>query len=230
MSAARASPSPLQRPRSATVSCPPRKCNRKVLAFRPSAWLEVRPDNIVIVTVSKSEMGQGVYTSLPMIVADELDADWKNVRMESAPAGDAYKDPAWGTQSTGGSSSIRHMYEPLRLAGAAAREMLLQAASKEWKVAITECAVSLGTVRHIRTSRMLTYGQLVEKASKLSVPQKPVLKKETQFRYIGKEVRTARYSRKSERDRKIRHRLVRAGYALCSHRPSSCVSGRPRFR
>jgi isoquinoline 1-oxidoreductase beta subunit len=157
-------------------------------SFRPSVWLEVRPDNIVIITVSKSEMGQGIYTSLPMIVADELDADWKNVRMESAPAGDAYKDPVWGMQSTGGSSSIRHMYEPLRLAGAAAREMLLQAASKEWKAPVTECAASLGTVRHIRSNRMLTYGQLAGKAAALEVPQQPVLKKEDQFRYIGKEV------------------------------------------
>ena len=157
-------------------------------SFRPSVWLEVRPDNIVIITVNKSEMGQGVYTSMPMIVADELDADWKNVRMEPAPAGDAYKDPAWGSQSTGGSSSIRHMYEPLRLAGAAAREMLLQAASREWKAPVQECAVSLGTVRHIRSNRMLTYGQLADKAAKLEVPQKPALKKEDQFRYIGKEV------------------------------------------
>ena len=157
-------------------------------SFRPSVWLEVRPDNIVIVTVNKSEMGQGVYTSLPMIAADELDADWKNVRMEIAPAGDAYKDPAWGMQSTGGSSSIRHMYEPLRMAGAAAREMLLQAASKEWSVSIMECAASLGTVRHIRSNRMFTYGQLADKAAKLEVPQKPVMKKESQFRYIGKEI------------------------------------------
>jgi isoquinoline 1-oxidoreductase beta subunit len=157
-------------------------------AFRPSVWLEVRPDNIVIITVNKSEMGQGVYTSLPMIVADELDADWKNVRMEPAPAGDAYKDVAFGMQATGGSSSIRHMYEPLRLAGAAAREMLLQAASREWNVSIMECAVSLGTVRHIRSNRTLTYGQLADKAAKLSAPQKPVLKKESQFRYIGKDI------------------------------------------
>jgi isoquinoline 1-oxidoreductase beta subunit len=157
-------------------------------SFRPSVWLEVLPDNIVIITVNKSEMGQGVYTSMPMIVADELDADWKNVRMEPAPAGDAYKDPAWGMQSTGGSSSIRHMYEPLRLAGAAAREMLLQAASREWKAPLTECASSLGTVRHIKSNRMFTYGQLADQAARLDVPQKPTLKKEDQFRYIGKEV------------------------------------------
>jgi isoquinoline 1-oxidoreductase beta subunit len=77
------------------------------------------------------------------------------------------------------------MYEPLRLAGAAAREMLLQAASGEWQVSIMECAVSFGTVRHIKSNRMLTYGQLADKAAKLAVPQKPVLKRESQFRYIG---------------------------------------------
>ena len=133
-------------------------------------------------------MGQGVYTSLPMIVADELDADWKNVRMEVAPAADAYKDPAWGMQSTGGSSSIRHMYEPLRKAGAAAREMLLIAAARKWNVAVKECAVDLGRVRHIKTNRMLTYGKLAKDAAKLEVPQNPMLKKESQFRYIGKDI------------------------------------------
>src|SRR5512139_3890082 len=111
-------------------------------AFHPNVWLEVRPDNTVLITVNKSEMGQGVYTSLPMIAADELDADWKKVRMEPAPAAAAYNDPVRKTQFTGGSSSIRDMYEPLRLAGAAAREMLLQAASREWKVPVTECAAS----------------------------------------------------------------------------------------
>ena len=156
--------------------------------FRPSVWLEVRPDDLVIVTVSKSEMGQGVYTSLPMIVADELDADWKNVRMESAPAGDDYKDPVWKSQSTGGSSSIRHMYEPLRMAGAAAREMLVLAAARKWGVPIKECAVLQGVVKHTKSDRALTYGQLTQEAAKLVVPQNPVLKKEDQFRYIGKDI------------------------------------------
>ena len=113
--------------RPATACSPQPRLEKERPSFRPSVWLRVLPDNTVVVTVNKSEMGQGVYTSLPMIVADELDADWKNVKMEVAPAGDAYKDPAWGMQATGGSSSIRHMYEPLRKAGAAAREMLVMA-------------------------------------------------------------------------------------------------------
>ncbi len=156
--------------------------------FRPNVWIKILPDNTVIVTVNKSEMGQGVYTSLPMIVADELDADWKNVKMEVAPAADAYKDVAFGMQATGGSSSISHMSEPLRKAGAAAREMLLLAAAREWKVPVKECAVDLGKVRHIKSNRTLTYGSLSKEAAKLEVPQNPVLKTEKQFRYIGKEI------------------------------------------
>jgi len=158
------------------------------ISFHPSAWIKIQPNNTVIVVVNKSEMGQGVYTSLPMIVADELDADWKNVTMEVAPAGDAFKDPVYGMQSTGGSSSIRHMYEPLRKAGAAAREMLLTAAAQEWGVPVNECAVSQGRVRHLKGTRTLTYGDLSSRASKLSVPQNPVLKKESEFRYINTEV------------------------------------------
>lgn len=157
-------------------------------SFRPSVWLEVRPDNSIMVTVNKSEMGQGIYTSLPMIVADELDADWKNVRMEVAPAGDAYKDPVWGMQSTGGSSSIRHMYEPLRKAGAAAREMLITAAARKWGVSTRECVAELGKVRRVKGRRMITYGRLAAAAAKLEVPQNPALKKESRFRYIGKDL------------------------------------------
>jgi isoquinoline 1-oxidoreductase beta subunit len=166
----------------------PAQAAEEPISFHPSAWLKILPNNTVTVVVSKSEMGQGVYTSLPMIVADELDADWKNVTMEVAPAGDAFKDPEWGSQSTGGSSSIRHMYEPLRKAGAAAREMLLLAAAQEWGVPANECAVSQGRVRHLKGTRTLTYGDLSSRASKLSVPQNPGLKKEGEFRYLNTDV------------------------------------------
>jgi isoquinoline 1-oxidoreductase beta subunit len=166
----------------------PAQAAEEPFSFHPSAWLKVLPNNTVIVVVNKSEMGQGVYTSLPMIVADELDADWKSVTMEPAPAGDAFKDPVYGMQSTGGSSSIRHMYEPLRKAGAAAREMLLTAAAQEWSVPVNECAVAQGRVHHLKGTRTLTYGDLSGRASKLSVPQNPVLKKESEFRYMNTDV------------------------------------------
>jgi isoquinoline 1-oxidoreductase subunit beta len=158
------------------------------IAFRPNAWLQITPDNLITIYVSKSEMGQGIYTSLPMIVAEELEADWRQVRIKAAPAGDEYKDPVWGTQATGGSTSVRHMYESLSNAGAAAREMLVAAAAKAWEVTSSECEASSGTVRHAQSGRSFTYGQLSMKASALPVPQHPVLKKEAQFRYIGTSV------------------------------------------
>jgi isoquinoline 1-oxidoreductase subunit beta len=156
--------------------------------FSPNVWLHITSDGMVTVMVNKSEMGQGVYTSLPMIVADELDTDWKNVRMKPAPAGDAYKDVLFGMQATGGSSSIRHMYEPLRKAGAAAREMLVAAAAAEWKVPAKQCVVDLGRVKNIKTGRTKSYGALVARASKLPAPQNPALKTEKQFRYMGKDI------------------------------------------
>lgn len=153
--------------------------------FRPNAWIQITPDNIVTVVVNKSEMGQGVYTSLPMILADELEADWKQVRIQAAPARDEYKDPGFGMQLTGGSTSVRHMFEPLRKAGAAAREMLVSAAAQEWGISVSECEAFQGMVRHTKSGRTMTYGQLCEKASKLPIPQNPSLKKESEFRFIG---------------------------------------------
>lgn len=148
-------------------------------------WIEITPENSVLVTVNKSEMGQGIYTALPMIVADELEADWKQVKFVVAPAGDQYKDPVWGAQATGGSSSIRHMYGPLRKAGAAGREMLVAAAAGIWKVPAAECEPKLGTVVHAASGRSMTYGELAVKAAAVEPSKEPKLKKESQFRYIG---------------------------------------------
>ena len=153
--------------------------------FSPNASLLITPDNIVTVIVGKSEMGQGVSTSLPMIVADEIEADWKQVRVKMAPAREEYRDPVWGMQTTGGSTSIRHMFWPLRKASAAAREMLVSAAAQTWAVPIHECEAYRGTVRHIESGRSLTFGQLSQKAAKIPIPPNPSLKKESQFRLIG---------------------------------------------
>jgi len=153
---------------------------------RLNLWIKITPENVVTIILNKSEMGQGVYTSLPMIAADELEADWKQVRFESAPAADPYKDSLMGgMQLTGGSTSVRHMFDPLRKAGAAAREMLRIAAAQAWGVPEGECEAYRGTVRHAKSGRWLSYGQLCEKASKFPIPQNPPLKKEGQFRFIG---------------------------------------------
>ena len=153
--------------------------------FSPSVWLRITPDNVIHAIINKSEMGQGVFTSLPMILVDELDADWNQIRVTVALAGDQYKDPIWGAQSTGGSSSIRHMFDPLRKAGAAAREMLITAASQTWGVPPGECTTFQGTVKHLVKNKVLSFGQLSIKASALPVPHTPSLKQEDQYRIIG---------------------------------------------
>jgi isoquinoline 1-oxidoreductase beta subunit len=135
---------------------------------RPNVWLHVSPNETVKVYVAKSEMGQGVLTALPMIAADELEVEWKQVRAEMAPAGEEYKDPVWREQTTGGSTSVRHMFWPLRKAGAAARELLVLAAAREWGIPAAECEASHGKVSHPESGRALTYGQLSEKAAGLS--------------------------------------------------------------
>ena len=157
----------------------------KVGVFKPNVWLQITPDDVVTIVVNKSEMGQGVYTSLPMIVADELDADWKQVKLKVAPAGSAYIDPVWGRQSTGGSTSIRHMFEPLAEAGAAARMMLVKAAAQTWSVSEGDCETSAGSVKNKKDGRRLTYGKLTMKASQLKVPDHPEVKKRDQFRLVG---------------------------------------------
>ncbi|MGD0489679.1 MAG: molybdopterin cofactor-binding domain-containing protein [Syntrophorhabdales bacterium] len=156
--------------------------------FKPTVWYEITPDNIVTVWIPSSEMGQGIRTTLAMIVADELEADWKEIRVQQAPAGDAFKNPLVRDQLTVASASVRGYYEPLRKAGAAGRMVLVKAAAKQWKVAEDECLAQKGIVTHKKSGRKLTYGKLCEKAAALQVPQEPVLKKESEFTYIGKSI------------------------------------------
>ena len=157
-------------------------------SFQPNVYLRIAADDSITVIVIKSEMGQGVATSIPMIIADELEADWKRVRIEFAPAGEKFKDPVWGMQSTGGSTSIRHMHDALRKAGAAGREMLVVAGSQALKAPLKECAAVNGAVRNMKTGKSLSYGKLVFEASRLPVPQNPALKKDGQLKYIGKAI------------------------------------------
>ena len=155
--------------------------------FNPNVWMHITPDNKVTIYVGNSEMGQGVLTAQSMIIADELEADWKKqVQIRQGEAKDAFKSSLLGAQITVGSGSIRGFYEPLRKAGAAGKAMLVKAAAETWKVPESECKAVLGTVKHEKSKRSLTYGQLCEKASKLEVPQNPPLKKEDEFRYMGK--------------------------------------------
>ena len=155
-------------------------------SFKPNVWFEITPDNKITITLGISEMGQGSRTALPMIIADELEADWKQVRIQQGQASEAFKNPVFDDQITVGSASVRGFYEPLRKAGAAGRVMLVKAAAQTWKVPEEECTAIKGAVMHKKSNRKLTYGQLCLKAAKLDLPKDPPLKKEEEFRYIGK--------------------------------------------
>ncbi|NRR33918.1 xanthine dehydrogenase family protein molybdopterin-binding subunit [Oxalobacteraceae bacterium] len=155
---------------------------------QPNAFLHIAPDNTVTVQVNRLEFGQGVQTSLPMLIAEELDADWATVRSELAPAGDAYKDPAFGIQITGGSGSIAHSYIQYREIGARARAMLVAAAAAEWKVAPDQVKAANSMLTG-PAGQKATYGAMADAAMKQPVPETVVLKDPKNFRIIGKPVK-----------------------------------------
>ena len=153
--------------------------------FAPNAFIRIAPDGSVTIFSARPEIGQGIKTSLPMIVAEEMDVDWKRVTVVSAPL-----DPAFGQQAAGGSTSTPSSYTPLRRVGATARTMLIQAAAQTWGVPETECYAQDGVVHHRDTGRTLGYGELVAAASKLPVPdEKSVrLKDPNEFKLLGSRV------------------------------------------
>lgn len=155
--------------------------------FKPNLWIHISKDDDVIIIVNKSEMGQGVYTSLPQIIADELGAKWESVKVYPALARSKYIDQKMGGQLTGGSTSIRHMYEPFRIAGATAREMLIMAAAKKWNVDKNACYTRDGKV--FGPNKMnATFGSLVNQAKKIIPPLNPKLKDKSKFQFIGKPI------------------------------------------
>src|SRR5215831_15821797 len=149
------------------------------------AWVRITPDNRVTLVLGKSEMGQGVYTSLPMILAEELCVDWKQVHVEQAPT-----NPKIYDLGTGGSGSVAGSWLPLRQAGAAAREMLIAAAAKKWQVGADTCKAKDGYVVHGHPKRSFRYGELVADAAKLEIPNlnKVPLKNPDDFTIVGREV------------------------------------------
>jgi isoquinoline 1-oxidoreductase beta subunit len=157
--------------------------------FAPNAFVRIGKDESVTVVANHSEMGQGAYTSLAMMIADELEADWSRVRVESAPVDPAYNHTVFPIQMTGGSSSTYSEWERLRKAGAAARQMLIAAAAHSWSVDPASCRAENGKVAHAASGRELSYGQLVEKASQLQPPSQVALKEPKDFRLIGKPTR-----------------------------------------
>lgn len=156
--------------------------------WAPNAWIKIAPNNVVTFILGKVEMGQGTWTGLAMVMGDELDVEWKNIRVEAAPAADPYKDPVSGLQITGGSTGIRNMIEAMSKASAAVREMLVLAAAQEWKVPVSECQTSKGTVIHSASGRKMTYGELASSAAKMAVPAEPKLKPHDRLSFVGKQM------------------------------------------
>lgn len=158
--------------------------------FAPNAFIRIDRDGKVTVISPSIEMGQGTYTSLPMLVAEELDVDMNSVHVTHSPPSDKlYANPLIGGQITGGSTSVRGFYKPLREAGAAAREMLITAAAAKLGVDASELTTEAGQVVHAKSGQKIGYGALVDDAAKLPVPTKIVLKDPSQFRIIGTPVK-----------------------------------------
>ncbi|QET04341.1 xanthine dehydrogenase family protein molybdopterin-binding subunit [Cupriavidus pauculus] len=150
----------------------------------PQAFVVIAPDNTVTIAVNRLEFGQGVHTALPMVLADELDVPWASVRSVLAPAGDAYRDPGFGIQMTGGSTALRNSFGQYRELGARARAMLVAAAAKQWNVDPSACTAQQGVVT--AGSQRATYGELAHAAMALPIPATVTLKDPSQFRIIGK--------------------------------------------
>jgi len=151
--------------------------------FEPNKWLRIDPDGRVTIVAAKSEMGQGVRTALPMIVAEELGADWTRVTVQHAEPGASFPD-----MRTSGSGSVSGSWRPLRIAAAAAREMLVDAAAARWGVEASSCSTERGGVVHTPTGRRLEFGALVDAASRLPVPAQPRFKDASEYRLLGTRV------------------------------------------
>jgi len=152
-----------------------------------NAWIVIHPDDRVVIRIARSEMGQGTYTALAQLVAEELDCDWFKVSAEFAsPNENVRRNRIWGSMSTGGSQGVRSSQDYVRKAGAAAREMLVAAAAAKWKVSASECAADKGVISHRPTKRRLRYGQVAAQAAKLQPPKDVALRDSKDWKIAGK--------------------------------------------
>ena len=158
----------------------PHKSGAHQETFSPNAYLRITPDNRITIVVARSEMGQGVRTALPMILAEELEADWQLIAIEQAGASTLF-----GDQTTGGSASVRTTWDPMRKAGAAAREMLISAAALSWNVPRSSCTAENSRIKHAASNRSLSYGELASKAATLPIPTDVTLKQSKNYKIVG---------------------------------------------
>jgi len=158
-------------------------------SFEPNVWLKISADDIVTIMLSQLEMGQGVMTSMPMLVAEELDVEWNKIKTEWVPADPKYGNPNFGgAQLTAGSNSVRGMWKILREAGATARVMLMTAAAQNWSVDPASCSTEKGEILHKASGRRAKYGSVVDRAASLPVPKTVALKDPKEFRVLGQSV------------------------------------------
>ncbi|MGC2048011.1 MAG: xanthine dehydrogenase family protein molybdopterin-binding subunit [Gallionella sp.] len=174
---------PMKGGRAYAADAPPKE------VFPPNAFIRIAPDDSITVIVNKSEMGQGVYTSLTMLIAEELEADWSRISVESAPVASVYNHTGFGMQMTGGSTSIASSWEQLRRVGASGRVMLIRAAAQQWGVPESECHAERSKVFHARSGKTASYGALADAAGKLPLPDNVPLKPPKDFTIIGKPTR-----------------------------------------
>jgi isoquinoline 1-oxidoreductase subunit beta len=173
----------LQLPELSAAEAPPA---RAAGVRSPAAFIRIAPDDTITIVTPSVELGQGAHTGMPMIIMEELGGNWARVVVQDAPAATVYRNPMMGRQATVGSFSVRGWYNDLRKVGAAAREMLVQAAANQWSVPASECKVERGVITHAAGHRA-TFGQLADQAAKLPVPENPVLKAPDKFQLIGKD-------------------------------------------
>ncbi|HXY06237.1 MAG TPA: xanthine dehydrogenase family protein molybdopterin-binding subunit [Terriglobales bacterium] len=156
--------------------------------YPPDAFVHIQPDGKIVIQVNRLEFGQGVQTSLPMLLADEMDADWDHVAAELAPAADVYKDPIFGIQMVGGSGSVAHSFQQYRELGARVRAMLIAAAAQQWNVPVAQCRTEASVV-YGPGGRSAKYADLADSAAHLPVPENVPLKNRSDFKLIGKDTR-----------------------------------------
>ncbi|CAN7172513.1 xanthine dehydrogenase family protein molybdopterin-binding subunit [Variovorax paradoxus] len=202
-----------------------RAATEKRAAFEPNAFIRIDADDTITLTMPRVEMGQGTYTALSMLIAEELEIPLARVKLAHAPPdASRYGNPrAGGAQITGGSNSVQGAWEPLRTAGAMARVMLVEAAAQEWRVAAAECSAHDGVVIHAPSGRQLAYGQLSQRAAGLPLPQQVTLKAPEAFKLIGRPVK--RLDAAEKIDGRARYgidaRLPKMRYAAVAASPAS---------
>ena len=183
-----------------------------------NAWVVIRPDDTVVIRVARSEMGQGTLTGLAQLVAEELECDWSKVTTEFPSAGaNLARKRVWGDMSTGGSRGIRTSHQYVREGGAAAREMLIQAAANEWKVPASECSAANSVITHKASGRTTTYGKVAEAAAKIEPPKGIKLKDVKDWKVAGKGAQAPRHLRQADRQDDLRHGPQDAGHADRDH-------------